>query len=102
VDQVCETLVQAQAIVQNRLLEIADEIKYSKEELSHEHSNPNRSKSFKIEEDIDKLNEERIDYESDLRFLTEPFGINPISFMSRGVASRRKSDLGDHNERNLD
>lgn len=45
----------------------------------------------KIEQDIGRLSEERVDYESDLRFLTEPFGINPISFMIRAVASRRKT-----------
>jgi hypothetical protein len=49
------------------------------------------------------LNEEKIDFESDLRFLTEPFSINPVAFMARGVASRRKSRVSNNDlERNLD
>lgn len=86
--------MQAQNIVQSRLIEIAEEIRYLKEEMAHETSSPNKARLHKIEQDIDRLGEERVDYESDLRFLTEPFGINPISFMSRAVASRRKTEGG--------
>ena len=59
--------------------------------MVHENSRSNMARLHKIEQDIGRLSEERVDYESDLRFLTEPFGINPISFMIRAVASRRKT-----------
>lgn len=45
IEQVCETITEAQNIVQNKLLEIADEVKYLRDELNQE----NKSNTFKID-----------------------------------------------------
>ncbi len=62
VEQVCLTLVEAQNIVQTRLLQIAEELRYLREELSQEGNSPTKTRAHKIEQEISRLGEERVDY----------------------------------------
>ena len=51
----------------------------------------NQGRLNRIEDEIGKLHDDKLDCEEDLRYLTEPFEINPLALVARVSMSRRSN-----------